>query len=110
MIPQAGKSSPGQAHVRLKRHIRSIKPCQDGTGGPDGSTVFSNSNALFPFKKQGPQPLYPTLATAFPELQSSQISHRFLHWQDRARYRSYSCEISVSVVRIESCEISQEWS
>ena len=53
---------------------------------------------------------YPTPATAFPELQSSQISHRSLHRQECARYRSYSCEISVSVVRIESCEISHELS
>ena len=72
--------------------------------------MFSNSNALFPFKRQGPQPLYPTLATAFPELQSSQLSHRSLHRQECARYRSYSCEMSVSVVRIEFCEISHELS
>ena len=52
-------SSPGQTNARLKRHIRPIKPCHNSTCGTDGSTVFSNSGDSFPFRQQGPQPLYP---------------------------------------------------
>ena len=60
MVLPACNSSPGQTNVRLKMHIRPIKPCHNGTCGTDGSTVFSNSDAWFPFEQQGPQPLYPS--------------------------------------------------
>ena len=59
MVFPACNSSPGQIHIRSKRHIRGTKPGHNGTCGTDGSTVFSTSGDSFPFKQQGPQPLYP---------------------------------------------------
>ena len=59
MVFLACNSSPGQIHIRSTKHIRGTKPCHNGTCGTDGSTVFSNSDALFPFKQQGPQPTIP---------------------------------------------------
>ena len=53
---------------------------------------------------------YPIPATAFPALPIRQIPQRSWHREECAKYRSFSCEISVAVVRIESCEISHELS
>ena len=59
MVLPACNSSPGQTNVRLKRHTWPIKPCRNVTCGTDGSTVFSNSDAFFPYKQQGPQRTIP---------------------------------------------------
>ena len=90
MVLPARTSSPGQLHTGSKRHIREVKACHNGTCGTDGSTVFSNGNAWFPFKKQGPQPLYPTLTRSHTDFCTGKSV------QDtgpiRARSLSRSCE------------------
>ena len=55
--PGAVRERFGKLSKLSKSYSRN--PCHNSTCGTDGSTVFSNRDAMFPFEQQGPQPTTP---------------------------------------------------